>query len=226
MTQNNKPIIDSLTKLIIEKSVSIYDFSILNTNTPQNKLIKTLNSVTDFAFKCRTQSKIPTNNYGIANWCKSSRYFVFDTNALKKAVEYLIRNCYFVIGDQVFQQINAILIGTDPAPFFLNHFEFCYQWHYINYLNKKSIISSRKFCHTFRFIDDLITINCENFEKNINNVLELKKENEIDKIANFSDFNIEVENFRFQTKLYDKRNNFGFNITRIPYKSRNDPNNN
>lgn len=50
-----------------------------------------------FAFKGRNQSKISFNNYGIANWCKFSRYFVFGINTLKKAVEYFIRNCYLEI---------------------------------------------------------------------------------------------------------------------------------
>lgn len=143
MIQNNKPVNDSLIKLVIEKSVSIYIILILYTNIPQNKLIKILNFVTDFPFKGKTQNKMSIKNYGIANWCKSSRYFVFDTNALKKAVEYPIKNCYFVIGDQVFQQVNDIFIATDPAPFFAYHFVFYYQWHYLNYL-KITILSILK----------------------------------------------------------------------------------
>ena len=45
MIQNNKPVIDYLIKLVIFVSVSIYDFSALYTNIPQDKLIKTLTSV-------------------------------------------------------------------------------------------------------------------------------------------------------------------------------------
>ena len=71
----------------------------------------------------------------------------------------------------------------------------------INYFKKNHIISSRKFCHTFRFIDDLMTVNNENLEKDIHNIylagLELKKEKEIDKNNNFLDFNVKIENSRF-----------------------------
>ena len=228
--QNSKPVIDNLNKLSNRKrakSVSTYDFSTLYTNIPHDKLIETLNSVIDFSFKGRIQEKISVNSYGIANWCKSSKHFVFDIKSLKKAVEYLIKNCYFAIGDQVFQQIIGIPMGSDPAPFFANLFLFFYEWQYINNLKKENVIAARKFCYTFRFIDDLITINNENFEKNIRNIypaeLDLKKENQNDKNANFLDLNIEISNSTFQTKLYDKRNNFNFNIIRMPYKSSNIP---
>ena len=45
----------------------------------------------------------------------------------KKAVKYLIRNFYFAIGDQVFQQIIGIPTGRDPAPFLANLFLFYYE---------------------------------------------------------------------------------------------------
>ena len=228
--QNNKPVIDTLNKLNnrkAAKSVTTYDFSTLYTNIPHDKLIRTINSVIDFAFKGRTQEKISINSYGIANWCNSSKYFVFDIKSLKKAVEYVIKNCYFAIGDQVFQQIIGIPMGSDPAPFFANLFLFYYEWQFINNLKKVNVISARKFCYTFRFIDDLITINNANFEINIRNIypaeLELKKENDDDKRATFLDLDIEIRYSKFKTKLYDKRDNFDFNIIRMPYKSSNIP---
>ena len=69
-----------------------------------------------------------------------------------------------------------------------------------------------KFCHTFRFIDDLVTSNNENLEKNIQNIysaeLKLKREKQFDKNANFLDLNIKIQNSRFQIKLYEKRENY------------------
>ena len=47
-------------------------------------------SFLDFAFKGRTQSKISFNNYGLANWCKSTKYFVFDFSSLKKLLNILL----------------------------------------------------------------------------------------------------------------------------------------
>ena len=56
--------------------------------------MKMLNSLIDFVFKGRTQAKRSINNYRIAKWCKCSKYFVFDINSLKKAVEILLEILY------------------------------------------------------------------------------------------------------------------------------------
>ena len=116
--QNSKQVIDTLHKLSNRKSVSAFDFSTLCTNMPYDEVIKTLNYVIDFTFKGRTQNKISLNNYDIAVWCKSSQYFVFDIDSLKNATEYRIRNCYFAIADQIFQQIFVIPMGPDLESFF------------------------------------------------------------------------------------------------------------
>ena len=62
---------------------------------------------------------------------------------------------------------------------------------------KENVISARKRLHAFRFIDDLITINNVNFEKNIQNIypaeLKLRKEKQINKNANFLDLNIKIQ---------------------------------
>ena len=54
---------------------------------------------------------------------------------------------------------------------------------------KENVISARKRLHAFRFIDDLITINNVNFEKNIQNIYPA----ELNKSANFLDLNIKIQ---------------------------------
>lgn len=91
------------------------------------------------------------------------------------------------------------------------------------------LMETYKTCKTivFRFINDLITINNENFGENIRNIypaeLERKTEIQIMKNVNFLDLNINMRNSRFQTKLYIKRHNSSFNIIRMPCKSNNIP---
>ena len=67
---------------------------------------------------------------------------LYQTDSLEKAVEYLIRNCYFSIGDEVFHQIIGIPMGSDPAPSFANLFVFYYEWQYINNLKKANVIAA------------------------------------------------------------------------------------
>ena len=72
----------------------------------------------------------------------------------------------------------------------------------------------------FRFIDDLLSLNNDStFEKHYKNIypteLELKKENNNNSCASFLGMYICIENGEFHSKLFDKRDNSGFDIVRM-----------
>lgn len=83
--------------------------------------------------------------------------------------------------------------------------------------------------NVFRFIDDLNAMNDNIFLENIHNIyppeLELKKENINESEATFLDLHIKIQNNEYHTCLYDKRDDFGFDIVRMPFKSSNIPSN-
>ena len=85
-----------------------------------------------------------------------------------------------------------------------------------------------KFNKTFRFIDDLIDLNNDGILERIWNEiypeeLVLKKENIGNTSTTFLDLKIEIEDKKFITKLYDKRDNFDFDIVSFPDLSGNIP---
>ena len=51
----------------------------------------------------------------------------------------------------------------------------------------------------------------------------LKKENSINTETNFLDINMNITENLLNTKLYDKRDTFGFHVSRLPFKSSNIP---
>ena len=53
--------------------------------------------------------------------------------------------------------------------------------------------------------------------------LELKKENNSNSCAYFLDLYIYIENGEFHTRLFDKQDNFGFDIVRMPFYCSNVP---
>ena len=59
--------------------------------------------------------------------------------------------------------------------------------------------------HTCRFIDDLIAISYESFQKNIRNTypagLDLKKESQINTISSFLDLNLRYKTLDFKQKI-------------------------
>ena len=119
-------------------------------------------------------------------------------------------------------------MGSDPAPFMANLFLYYYENKFLKQYKLKNMKNARIFNFIFRFIDDLLAINDEGlFEKNIKNIypkeLELKKGNVGHDQASYLDIESKISNRQFSHKLYDKRDDFNFNIVRMPYLSNNMP---
>ena len=231
--QNSNPVLNALEKVNIKKNaktISSFDFSTLYTNILHSKLLDEISAVIKFVFKGGRKNNISINRHGIARWTtyvgnSSSNYSL---DQILKAIEYLLNNCHFKFGNKLFRQIVGIPMGSDPAPYFANLFLYRYESRWLNKMKKDNNILARKFGKVFRYIDDLLTINDGGeFEKHYSLIypeeLELKKENVSNTESNFLELNIHISNHTFYTKLYDKRDAFGFNISRLPFKNSNMP---
>ena len=117
-------------------------------------------ALVDFCFEGGTHDQISVNNTS-ARWVSktSKAGLVFNRSAVKDAIKYLMDNCYFTFGEKLFRQIVGIPMGSDPAPFMANLFLYHYESRWVKSLKKNSLQRARRFNHTFRFIDDLLTIN-------------------------------------------------------------------
>ena len=77
------------------------------------------------------------------------------------------------------------------------------------------------FNNTSRYLDDLLNIDNNHFPSLVNKIypkeLQLNKANTSDKQANFLDLNLSIENGYVTTKIYDKRDDFNFNIVNFPF---------
>ena len=235
IVQNRDPVLEAVKKSAPRKSakcVSSFDFSTLYTKIPHDKLIDVLNKVIEFAFKGGTRKRIAIDRHGTAYWVKysnnKSSLYTFTKESIINAVSFLIRNCYFKFGDKLFRQDIGIPMGSDPAPFFANLFLYHYESSWLKSIRKTNNTLARKFGKVFRYIDDLLALNdglsFESFYSEIYpEELQLNKENEDNTQTNFLDLHIAIDNGIFVTQLYDKRDSFGFQITRLPYKNSNIP---
>lgn len=234
IVKNRDPVIKATEKSRLRKSaksLSSFDFSTLYTKIPHDKLIEVLNKQIDFAFRGGTRQKITVLKSGIASWVtkdSSKSKTVYSKGDLSNAVSYLINNAFFKLGNHIFRQDIGIPMGSDPAPAFANLFLFHYESTWLNSIKKTNPILARKFGQVFRYIDDLLTLNDgQAFENHFREIypeeLELTKENLDTLHTNFLDLAIEIIGGVFTTKLYDKRDNFGFNITRLPFRKSNIP---
>ena len=229
--QNSQPVLSTLNKINTKnnaKTLSSFDFSTLYTNIPHTKLFNELSEILKFVFKGGRNTNISINRYGTARWTKRSNKYCYDLDKITRAIKYLLDNCHFKFGNKLFRQIVGIPMGSDPAPFFANLFLYQYESRWLNRMKKENNILARKFGRTFRFIDDLLAINDgDEFERYHSQIyppeLELKKENAVNSKTSFLDLSINITDHSFLTKLYDKRDDFGFHISRLPYRCSNIP---
>ena len=79
---------------------------------------------------------------------------------------------------------------------------------------------AKKFNDTIRYIDDLLTVNNSKFEKEICNIyppeLTLKITSESERNLSYLDISISICGGKYVTEVYDKRDDFNFDIVNFP----------
>ena len=143
------------------KQIITFDFSTLYTNIPHDKLLDILYKFVDFVFKGGTRDYIIINKQGCASWSSKKRghHFVFTKSLLKDAIKFLLHKCFFSIGNITTIQAIGIPMRSDPAPFFANLFLAHKKAGWVKAQRKLGTINVRKVNNSFRFIDELLSLN-------------------------------------------------------------------
>ena len=230
MVQNSFPIIEKLNcidKRKQAKCISTFNFSTLYTTIPHDLLVEVLSEMIDFVFRssCRNRIGFSTSSIYWTSKGKDKRFFTKES--LKNTVSYVIKNCYFTVGNLMYKQKIGIPMGIDPAPFWANLFLYYYEEKYVQKLIVSDSTTAYKYHGIGRFIDDLCALNDgEDFAKNYKEIypkeLDLKLEHEGNH-ATFLDLEINIVDGVFVYKLFDKRDQFSFFIVRMPHLSSNIP---
>jgi hypothetical protein len=102
-----------------------------------------------------------------AKWATSrpsaTNWFPVDIQHLLQLHEWLISNCYVMLGDRVWQQSTGIPMGFSCSSIWCNMYLLSYEIKFIQRLTKlwrKDLLL--KFQTPFRYIDDLCLINVQN----------------------------------------------------------------
>ena len=138
-------------------------------------------------------------------------------------LEFLIDNIFVECGGVIFQQVIGIPIGTNCAPLLADLFLYSYEAEFIQTLIKSGKRHlAKSFNFTYRYIDDVLSINNLKFGDYIDFIypveLEIKDTTDADHHASYLDLLLIYDNFhRLQVKLYDKRDDFNFNIVNFPF---------
>ena len=144
-------------------------------------------------------------------------------------LEFLVDNIFVVFAGKVFQQIIGIPMGTNCAPLLADLFLYSYEAEIIQSLlsaGRKRLASQFNF--TYRYIDDVLSINNPAFENYLGqmNPLELEIKDTTESNTSASSFDLLLSigwDGQLRTSLYDKRDDFNFHITNFPFLSSNIP---
>ena len=126
-------------------------------------------------------------------------------------------------GGSMFRQVIGIPMWTDCAPFLANLFLFAYEYKWLKErFDKKEFDVLKKFQFCFRYIDDLLCINTDQLMNDVmTNIypkeLSLTSDDAVLQSHYLDlDLDLEIRNGNFHSKLFDKRDAFGFSIINFP----------
>ena len=150
------------------------------------------------------------------------RYKLWSCQKMCDALHYLLDNIFIRFGSKLYRQIVGIPMGTNCAPLVADLFLFCYERDFMLSLsdnNQADIIEA--FYSTSKYLDDLLNIDNPYFEQMVGQIypteLQLNKANSSDTEAPFLDLNLSITYGIFSSKIYDKRDNFNFEIVNFPF---------
>ena len=150
------------------------------------------------------------------------RYKLWTCQKMCDALHYLLDNIFIRFGSKLYRQIVSIPISTNCAPLDADLFLFCYERDFMLSLSdniQADIIEA--FNSTSRYLDDLLNIDNPYFVQMVGQIypteLQLNKANSSDTEASFLDLNLSITNGIVSSKIYDKRDDFNFEIVNIPF---------
>ena len=138
------------------------------------------------------------------------------------ALSFLLDKIYIRFGTKLYRQIVGIPMGTNCAPLVADLFLFSYERDFMKDLssdNQADVIKA--FNSTSRYLDDLLNIDNPYFEGMVNQIypseLQFNKANTSDTEAPFLDLHLSISNGFVSSKIYDKRDDFDFDIVNFPF---------
>ena len=199
-----------------------YDFSTLYTALPHPEIKRNLFKIFQTVFNREGKEFINVNlqrayfsSSGVKNCCS------FRVTDMMEILEFILDNIFVKYGRKVFKQIVGIPIGLDSGQDIANLLLYSYESDYVDKTSKQDMVLARKFNLCFRYLDDLFVGNFSSFKEHIYKIypreLEIKPESNNTVEVSYLDLRIKSENGTLDFSIYDKRDDFNFQIVNFPF---------
>ena len=152
----------------------------------------------------------------------TKRYQLWSCQNICDALIYPLDNIYIRFGTTVYRQIVVIPKGTNCAPLVADLFLFCYERDFMtSFSDVKQAEIIEAFKSTSTYLDNHLNTDNPYFEGMVNRIyppeLQLNKAHTSDTKAPFLDLYLYISNGFLSSKIYDKRNDFDFDIVNFPF---------
>ena len=199
-----------------------YDFSTLYPSLPHDEIRTHLKIVFKTVFK--RECKLYINvNYRKAYFTniKVKGYIAFSEKDMNMVLNFILNNVFVKFGNKIYKQTLGIPIGLDSGQDIANLLLFQYESKYLETLSKTDIYKARQFKHCARYIDDLFSAKFTKFQDHLSEIypasLVVNKSNSLENNVAYLDINIVSESNNLKFSVYDKRDDFSFEIVNYPY---------
>ena len=150
------------------------------------------------------------------------KYNIWSCQKVCEALIFLLDNIYIRFGSKFYRRIVGIPMGSNCAHLVADLFLFCYERHFMLSLSEDTqsgVIET--FNSTSRYLDDLLNIDNNFFDSMVNRIypsdLQLNKVNVSYAQASFLDLHLSILDGFVNTKIYDKRDDFDFDIVNFQF---------
>ena len=131
-------------------------------------------------------------------------------------------NIFIRFGTKLYRQTIDMPMGTNCAPLVADSFLFCYERDFMKSLLRENQTDIIEACNsTSRYLDDLLNIDNIYLYQIVDRInpteLQLNRANSSDTEAPFLDLNLCISNGTLSAKIYDKRDDFDFDIVNYPF---------
>ena len=133
-----------------------------------------------------------------------------------------IKSSASIFGTKLYRKVVKIPMGTNCAPLVAYLFLFCYERNFMMSLSddkQADVIDA--FNTTSKYVDDILNINNVYFDNMVSQIypseLQLYEANNSDTEAAILDLHLSISNDIVSTKIYDKRDDFDFEIVNFPF---------
>ena len=167
--KNSKDLLDNLKSRSFSQvsSIKTFDFSTLCNTLPHDKLKTRLKETIHKAFSHRNYGStfvvLGYNSTYFSNKIQKGKTCYSEEQVISM-LEFLIDNVFVSFGGTLFQQVFGIPMGTNCSPLLADLFLYSYESAFLQKLVKdKKIHEARAFNFTYRYIDDVLSINNSRF---------------------------------------------------------------